>query len=280
MERASSRGLIINLAPTGAVATRLNSPHVPLSVEEIVRDSVEGIAAGASIVHIHARTESGAPTYRKDIYGNIVGGIRESRPDAIICVSLSGREFSAFEQRADPLFLSNDLKPDMASLTLSSLNFARTASVNSPEMIVRLASTMAERGIKPELEVFDLGMMNYAKYLIKRNLLQRPFYFNIILGNVASAQAAPSHLGLLLSELPEGSLWSAGGIGNAQLPMTAMGILYADGVRIGLEDCLWMDQQRQTLATNPGQVRRVEQLCNLLGREIATPAEARVMLAI
>lgn len=272
--------LIINLAPTGMLPTREQSPFVPLSVEEIVADALQCLGEGASIVHLHARDDDGRPTYRKEIYARIIAGIRERNSQAVICVSLSGRNHPAFEQRADPLLLEGDLKPDMASLTLSSLNFPRSASVNSPETILRLAQAMADRGIKPELEVFDLGMLNYAAYLLEKGLLKPPLYFNFLLGGVATAQAKPSHLGLLMNELPAGSLWAAAGLGAAQLSMNMLGLLFGNGVRVGLEDYLWMDAGRQKLARNVDQVRRIVQLAETMGRDIATPAQTRTMLGL
>ena len=129
--------LLLNLAPTGMVPTRQMSPWVPISPEEIIADAVAAAAMGVNIVHIHARDDAGVPTYRKDVYARIIGGIREKCPDLIICVSLSGRTFGSFEERSDPLRLTGDVAPDMASLTLSSMNFAKVESVNSPDMIRR-----------------------------------------------------------------------------------------------------------------------------------------------
>ena len=115
----------------------------------------------------------------------------------------AGGIFLNLRNAAEVLDLDDDAKPDMASLTLSSLNFNKITSVNSPDMIQRLASRMLERGIKPELEVFDFGMINYANYLIRKELIKPPYYFNIILGNIACAQATPLHAGLMLNDLPE-----------------------------------------------------------------------------
>ncbi len=273
-------GIIINLAPTGMVPTKEMNRHLPISIEEIVEDVVLCCSHGVSIVHLHARDELGQPTYRKEIYGRIIASIREVCPEVIICVSLSGRHFTTFEQRADPLLLTGDLKPDMASLTLSSMNFSKTASVNSPEMNLRLIARMAEAGIKPELEVFDSGMVNYACYLAQRGLMQPPYYFNLLLGNIASAQAKPLHLGLLMAELPPGSLWSGGGVGADQLVMNTMGIVFGHGARVGLEDYLWLDRERNKLASNLDLVQRIGQLADMYGKKIATPKEVRKALGL
>jgi uncharacterized protein (DUF849 family) len=245
-----------------------------------VEDAKRCAALGVSIVHLHARDGNGMPTYHKEIYGRLIGAIRESCPDIIICVSLSGRVFSEFEQRIDPLLLQGDLKPDMASLTLSSMNFSQMASINSPEMIRRLVERMAEADIKPELEIFDVGMLNYASFLADRGLIKPPFYFNLLLGNIANAQAKPSHLGLMLSELPADSYWSGGSVGPAQLAMNTMGILFGNGVRVGLEDYLWLDTERKQLASNILMVERIVELAGLLGREVATPMEVRAALRL
>lgn len=271
-------GLIINLAPTGMVPTKAMSPHIPISVSEIVADAQRCVALGASILHLHARDELGQPTCQKEVYARLIGSIRETCPDVVICVSLSGRNVGSFEQRAAPLSLTGDLKPDMGSLTLASMNFSRAASVNSPEMIQQLAERMAEVGIKPELEVFDSGMVNYAHYLAERQLLQPPFYFNFILGNVATAQAKPAQLGLLMNELPPNSYWTGGGIGSAQLTMNTMGLLYGHGVRVGLEDYLWLDTERTHLASNMEMVQRIRDLAEVFGKRIASPQAVRIAL--
>lgn len=271
-------GLIINLAPTGMVPTKAMSPHVPISVPEIVKDAQRCVALGASILHLHARDELGHPTCQKEVYARLIGSLRETCPDVVICVSLSGRTAGSFEQRAAPLSLTGDLKPDMGSLTLASMNFSRAASVNSPEMIQKLAERMAEVGIKPELEVFDSGMVNYARYLAERQLLRPPFYFNFILGNVATAQAKPAQLGLLMNELPPNSYWTGGGVGSAQLAMNTMGLLYGHGVRVGLEDCLWLDMERTKLASNVEMVQRIRDLAEVFGKRIASSQEVRIAL--
>lgn len=272
--------LLLNLAPTGMVPTRQMSPCVPLSPEEIIADAVAAAAMGVNIVHIHARDEAGVPTYRKEVYARIIGGIRERCPDLVICVSLSGRDFRSFEERSDALRLTGDVAPDMASLTLSSMNFAKVESVNSPDMIRRLAELMGERGIKPELEAFDAGMVNYAGYLADRDIIRPPFYFNFLLGNVSSAQVKPAHLGLMMSELPPQSYWCGAGIGARQLDANMLGLLFGNGARVGLEDYLWLDPERRVPARNEDMVRRFVDLTIMLDRQIASTGETREMLGL
>lgn len=271
--------LIVNFAPTGMVPTRAMTPHVPLSVPEIVEDVHQAVEIGITMVHLHARDETtGEPTYRAEVYEKIISGIRSFTRDLIICVSLSGRTFNTFEQRSDVLLLDGDVKPDMGSLTLSSLNFNQIASMNSPDMIRALAQAMKTRGIVPELEAFDAGMINYACYLHRKQLISPPFYFNLLLGNIACAQADLLHAGLMIRDLPADSLWSLAGIGDAQLAMNSVAIAMGGGVRVGLEDNIYYDAKRTRLATNADLLRRIHVIAEANERRLMTPARLRRLL--
>ena len=272
--------LIINLAPTGIVPTKEMNPYVPLSPKEVIADIEKCIPLGVSMVHIHGRDEKGMATHRKEVYEEIIGGIREKFPELIIVASASGRRVQDFEKRSQVLELEGKFCPDMASLTLSSLNFAGESSTNSPEIVKKLAEKMKEKGIKPELEVFDLGMVNYAHYLIKKGIIEPPYYFNILLGNIATAQAKMSHLSLLVSDLPGDSYWSAAGIGSCQLNMNALGVIMGHGVRVGLEDNVWFDEKKAVPASNYILVERIAKLASIMGRQIASPGEVRNILKI
>lgn len=271
---------IINFCPTGMIPTKAMTPHVPVQPDEVIADVLTAVDGGANLVHLHARTPEGRPHYDRSIYARQIAGIRDAHPELPICVSLSGRDFSALEQRSDPLMLAGDLRPDMGSLTLASLNFPRQASVNAPDTVRGLAEIMRERGIKPELEVFDAGMVNYAHYLIDKGLLEPPYYFNILLGNIASAQSTPAELAAILSALPENSIWCLAGIGRQQLTANTLGLLWGDGVRVGLEDNIWYDRDRTALATNRMLIDRVRQLAEALERPVASPAAVRRQLRI
>lgn len=273
--------LIINFTPTGMIPTKKMTPHVPVSVSEIVEDVHEALEIGITLVHLHARDKhTGEPTYKAEIYRDIIEGIRKFSKDLVLCVSLSGRTFNEFEKRAEPLQLEGDLKPDMGSLTLSSVNFNRQASVNSPDMIQSLALEMKRRGILAELEAFDAGMINYAKYLEKKGLIEPPHYFNLLLGNIACAQADLLHLGVMVRDLPSDSYWSVAGIGNAQLMMNSIAIAYGGGVRVGLEDNIWFDPDRSKLARNADLIRRIHKIAEVNEREIMTPSELRKLLKL
>jgi len=275
--------LILNLTPTGMIPTKMMTPHVPVSIDEIITNvrfchSEHGI----TMLHLHARDGEGAPTHRAEVYAQLIGGIRDFAPDLVICASLSGRTVSNVELRADPILkLKDDLKPDMGSLTLSSLNFAKQASVNSPDTVQTLAQMMFDNGVVPELEIFDLGMANYANYLIMKGLLHPPYYANFFLGNIAGAQLDLAHAGIMLRDLmhPE-TFWSFGGIGDAQLGANTLAIATDGGVRTGLEDNIYFDRGRKILATNAMLVERIHRIAAEFERSVMKPAKLRELLKL
>jgi uncharacterized protein (DUF849 family) len=268
--------LIIDFTPTGMIPTKSITPYVPVTTSEIIEDIHLAWEVGITKVHLHARSfENENPTYQKEIYAIIIEGIRKFAPALVVCVSLSGRTFISFEERSNALDLEGILKPDMGSLTLSSLNFNKIASINTPDMIQALAEKMQKLGIVPELEAFDAGMINYAKFLIKRGLLKPPFYFNLLLGNIACAQADILHAGIMIRDLPDDSLWSLAGIGNDQLKMNSVSIAIGGGVRVGLEDNIWYDKERTKLARNVDLIKRIHILAEANCRNIMRSEEFR-----
>lgn len=270
---------IVNFAPTGMIPTKKMTPSVPVTIDEIVEQVLEAAQIGITMVHLHARDEeTGEPTYRAKVYGEIIAGIRRYRADLVICVSLSGRTYSEFDKRSQAINLEGELKPDMGSLTLSSLNFNKQASVSTPDMIQALALEMKRRDILPELEAFDVGMINYAKYLERKGILEPPHYFNLILGNTACAQADLLHIGTMVRDLPQNSLWSLGGVGEAQLITNSIAIATGGGVRVGLEDNIWFDSTRTQLATNTALVSRIHRIVEANDRKVMTPTELRGVL--
>ncbi len=271
--------VIINFTPTGMIPTSAMTPHVPIKTAEIIEQVHEVSEIGITMVHLHARDEeTGRPCWQAEVYGKIIEGIRAFSRDLIVCVSLSGRDYSEFEKRSNVLLLDGDLKPDMGSLTLSSVNFNRIASINSPDMIQRLAAAMKEKGVLAELEAFDSGMINYAKYLERKGLLVPPHYFNLLLGNIACAQANLLHAGIMVNDLPEQSVWSLAGIGDTQTEINTMAIAAGGGVRVGLEDNIWWDSSRTRLATNSELVKRIHRISEDIGRKIMSPRDARELL--
>ena len=272
--------LIINLAPTGMVPTAPDSPHVPLTPDEVAADVRRCADLGASIVHLHPRDADGRPSQDAAIFGAFIGAVREAVPDIVICATTSGRLDPELAGRAAVLDLDGDLRPEMASLTLGSLNFPKQASVNAPATIAGLASLMRDRGIVPEWEVFDLGMLDYAAYLRTKGLLGDPVYVNLLLGSLGSLQATPFNLALAVERLPPGATWAATGIGRHQFSMNRLAIAMGGHVRVGLEDNLWWDDDRTELATNPRLVERLVAVGRAMGREPASPSFVRERLAI
>ncbi len=261
--------LIVNFTPTGMVPTKESNPSVPLDAGEIVEQVIEAYELGITIAHLHAREEDGTPAHRVSAYVPIFEGLRKHCPDLVLCATLSGRNVTEVAERAEVL----ELQPDMGSLTLGSLNFPSQASVNSPDTILKLIGRMHAAGVTPELECFGFGMINYATYLIRKEILRPPYYYNIILGNLFGAQPNLSELGLLVERLPEDALWSLGGIGSAQITANTIAIASGGGVRVGLEDNIWYDRNRSRPATNIDLLRRVHHLAEIHERRIMEPSE-------
>jgi uncharacterized protein (DUF849 family) len=272
--------LIVNFAPTGMVPTKEMTPHVPVTTEEILYDVARARELGVSMVHVHARDETGLPTHRAEYFAPIVEGIRAIDPELVVCVTCSGRFVRDLESRAEVLDLTGAAKPDMGSLTLGSNNFVSSASMNSPEVIKGLARRMKERGIMPELEVFDTGMLGFGRYLADKGLLEAPCYVNILLGNLGTAECSPASLGAFQSQLPADWTWAVAGLGRFQLPANMLGIASGGGVRVGLEDNIWWDDARTRPATNIDLIERIGKLAELAERPLATPADVRRMLGL
>jgi uncharacterized protein (DUF849 family) len=268
--------LIITLAPTGMIPTKEMTPYVPITPEEIAKDTYEAYKLGVSIVHVHARDENGVPTYKKEVFEEIFKEIKRKCPDIIICSTTSGRVHPQVEHRAEVL----DLYPEIASLTLGSLNFPQHPSVNPMETINKLANLMKERNILPELEIFEPGFINTAKYLTKKGILKKPLHFCLLLGSLGSIPASINDLCYLVQSLPSESNWSATGIGRFQTQINVAAILMGGHVRVGIEDSIYYNYPKEELTTNTKLVERIVRIAKDLNREIATPSETREILGI
>jgi len=248
---------IINLCPTGTLTTKENS-FAPIYYSEIIDDVLACYEIGISVVHLHARDDSGENTYKKEIYQKIIEGIKKYAPDLVIGVSLSGRFFNENNLRAEVL----SLYPDLASLTMSSLNFPNNASINTPDTILWLIEEMKKYGVNPEIECFDSGMINFTNHLIKKGVLQEPIYMNVILGNLFNAGTDISTISSITNNLPNNAKVCFGGIGSAQLKSNIIGLIEADGIRIGLEDNLYINAKNK--ATNKQLLQRIHRIMNEL----------------
>lgn len=273
--------LIVNVALTGMVASPERARHVPVTAEQILEDIAACAKLGASVFHVHARDpETGGPAWRRELFAPIVAGIRAIDPRLVVCVTTSGRVESAIERRADVLELTDEAKPDMASLTLGSNNFRDSASVNPPEVISELALRMRERAIRPELEAFEAGMIAHAARLAERGLIEEPAYVNVLLGNPGTAPLSTASLAAFLAVLPPGWRWGLGGIGRHQLDANLAAIALGGHVRVGIEDNIWFDRRRTVPASNPDLVRRIATAAELAERPLADPPAARELLAL
>ena len=232
---------IVNFCPTGSEPTRENS-LAPLFPNEIIEDVCKAYDEDLiTLVHIHARDKNGKPSNKIEHFAPIVEGIRNYCPKLTICTSLSGRHNNTFEARSEVL----ELKPDMGSLTMSSWNYTTGVNINSPEMIIKLAEKMNDLNIVPEIECFDSGMLNYTNYLISKNILRKPIYINMILGNLTNAQADEISVNHLLHYKPKDSYLCLGGIGKNQFKILPF-IEKVDGIRIGLEDNIHDENKNKT----------------------------------
>jgi 3-keto-5-aminohexanoate cleavage enzyme len=267
--------LIINAAITGTVLYKSDTPFLPTTVDEIVECAQHVREAGAAIVHLHARHPDQSPCYDPAVYCDLVERVR-CATDLIVCVSLSGRFVPDVNTRAAGLAAA----PDLASLTLGSLNFMTQASVNPPDTIRELAQRIYAAGAVPELEIFEAGFISYAAYLVKKEVLRPPYYFNLILGSLGSAPLDLVGLGHMVALLPPGAIWSVGGLGRYQLDANVLGIAAGGHVRVGLEDNIYYDRRRQCLAKNHQVVERIARIARDLGREPATPEEARHLIGL
>jgi uncharacterized protein (DUF849 family) len=272
--------LIINAALTGNIPLKSDAPYVPITPDEIVADARKCFAIGATFFHVHARDEDGAPTCRKEPFEEIIAGIRKHCPGAIICLTTSGRIFKTFEERSTVLNINHELKPEFASLTLGSMNFPNEASINPPCIVQKLADAMKSKGVRPELEIFDTGMVNYSLYLARKGFLKEPHHYVLFFGLLGTMPARMADICHLVQSLPQGSTWGAAGGGRFQLSVNLSAMIMGGHVRVGLEDNLYLDYEKTELATNEALVKRIVRLAGEIRRPIATAAEAREILGL
>jgi 3-keto-5-aminohexanoate cleavage enzyme len=271
--------LIITAALTGVTASKKTNPAVPLTATEIADDAARAVAAGAAIVRLDARDGGGAPTLDPDLYRAIVTDVRERCPDVIVSVSTGAHCDASLEERSATLCLEGDAKPELAALPLGSINTARGVSVNDPRTIRHLADTMRERAITPEIEIFDLGMLDTATMLVDHQVIDAEPYVTIVLGAVGALGATARNLVSCVEALPPGARWAAGGSGRHQLQMTGLAVTMGGHVRTGLADNLHTGPDRHC-ATNAELVAAAAGLARAFGREPATAAQARVLIGL
>ncbi len=268
--------LIITAAICGAEVTKEHNPAVPYTVEEIVREAVSAYDAGAAIVHIHVREDDGTPTQSKERFRVCMEAIKKERPDVILIPSTGGAVGMTAEERLQP----TELFPEMATLDCGTCNFGDEVFENTIPMMRDFGKRMIENNIKPEYECFEMGHLDTAiRLAAKGQVPGAPMQFNFVLGVPGCTPATVENLVWLVSKVPAGSTWTATGIGRSAFTLAAPTIVMGGHVRVGFEDNLYLS--RGVLAKSNGElVAKVVELAKLLGREIATPADARRILGL
>lgn len=266
--------LIITAAICGAEVTKENNPNVPYTVEEIGMEAEAAYKAGASIIHLHVREDDGTPTQDKERFRVCIEEIKRRCPDVIIQPSTGGAVGMSDEERLQPV----ELLPEMATLDCGTLNFGGDEIfVNTENTIKNFGKVMIEKNVKPEIEVFDKGMIDYAIRYAKEGYILEPMHFDFVLG--VQMAATGRDLAFMVDSIPAGSTWTVAGVGRYEMPMAAMGIAMGGHVRVGFEDNVYLS--KGVLAKSNGElVEKVVRIAKELGREIATPDEAREILGL
>lgn len=264
--------VILTVALNGSVPGREQTPHVPLTPSQIAADAVRCRQAGAAIAHVHARDRHGAPTLDPDIFADIHARITE-QTDLIVQISTGGRADLDAALRAAPV---ERIRPEMASLTTGSMNFPDQVYANSFDTVRHLARAMVQVGTKPEMEIFEAGMIDNALALVDDELARPPLHYDFVLGSRGSQPATPRQLNYLVESIPPDATWTVAAIGRHQLPMGVLAMGMGGHVRVGLEDNIYY--RRGELATNEQLVARMARIAVEAEREVATPEVARRLL--
>jgi uncharacterized protein (DUF849 family) len=269
--------VIITVAPTGPLTTRENHPGLPVTPAGIGAAVAEAAAAGAAVAHIHARDANELPTADPEVYAEIAREIR-ARCDIVVQASTGvGLEVS-WQDRLK--ILSSELvEVTMATLNPASMTFGQGTFSNPPEFVEQLARLMKERGIQPELELYDFGHVPLCLELVKRGLVGGPLQFSFVMGVRGGMPGDPALLPALISMLPEDAIWQAIGIGRAQLPLSFAALALGGNLRVGYEDNVYF--RKEELAKSNAQfVSRAVELVHAAGREVATPDYVRERLGV
>jgi uncharacterized protein (DUF849 family) len=284
--------LIVTVAVTGSVTPTDKTPKIPVTPKEIADSAVECYREGASIAHIHVRDPlTKKPSMNLSLYAEVVDLIK-NQCDMIINLTtgigarivMTEEEkeeageglFTTPERRTDHIV---QLKPEMCSLDVGTMNFGTWIFANPYPVVREMAAIVRDAGVKPELEVFDVGHVEIARRLIKEGLVQLPAHFQCCMGVSGGVPATPKNLLHMMETIPEGSTWSVLGVGAAQFPMASLAMVLGGHVRVGFEDNLYLS--KGVLAENNAQfVRKVAEMARMLDRELASPDEVREILGL
>ncbi|MCL2406557.1 MAG: 3-keto-5-aminohexanoate cleavage protein [Defluviitaleaceae bacterium] len=268
--------LIITASICGAEVTKEHNPAVPYTVAEIAAEARRAHEAGAAIIHLHVRDDDGTPTQSRARYKDCIDAIKAVCPGVIIQPSTGGAVGMSDEERLQPI----DLSPEMATLDCGTCNFGGDdIFVNTENMIIKFANKMREKCVFPELEVFDKGMVDMALRLHGKGIISAPLHFNFVLGVNGGISAELRDFVFMRESIPPTATFTATGIGRRAFPVAAMSIIAGGHVRVGFEDNIYLE--RGVLAKSNGElVEKAVCLAKELGRTIASPDEARVILGI
>lgn len=270
--------VIISAALTGAVTPKSINDSIPLTPEEIARDAYICYKAGAAVVHLHMRDGEGLGTMDKEKFRETIALIRAYKDcDVIINCTTSGDSRASDEERMRHVSSLDGI--EMASYDAGSFNWMPGGVfMNSPGFLEKLGLVFKERNIKPEIEIFDSGMLGVTEYFTKKEVLQTPLHFQFCLGVLGGMPATVENLLYLVNKVPKGSTWSAFGIGKDHLPIMYAALALGGNIRVGLEDNVYFS--KGVKATNESLVARAVQAVKIFGKEPATPSEAREMLSL
>jgi 3-keto-5-aminohexanoate cleavage enzyme len=249
------------------------TPHLPITPEQLGETAALCQAAGASMIHVHCRNDDGSNTADVGRFRDALAAIR-AKSDLIVQFTTGGAIGMTVAERAGPL----QLRPEMASLTCGTVNFGEDVFENSFPIMRGILAEILRYGVRPELEIFDAGHLSNAKRLAAEGLPMFPAHVDFVLGVPGGLDASVRNLVHLVDALPEGCTWSVAAIGRDQLSMATVAIAMGGHVRVGLEDNIYYSRGR--LARNDELVGRVARIATELGRPVASPAEARELLGL
>lgn len=271
---------IISCALTGNWGDQSKNPALPMTPEEIAQSAFEAYQAGAAVVHIHMRDEEGKPTMRVDLFEKTIKLIREKCDVVINMTSSGGHSLDGMAADETRMYPFKVLKPEMGSYDCGTMNWLhQTVFENNPQFLEALGLLYQEVGTKPEIEIFDIGMLDTAKYYVKKGILKAPCHFQFIMGAPGGMAGTIDNLVYLHSQLPEGSTWSASGLSKAHVPVMLAALAMGGHIRVGLEDNMYYSHG--VLAKSNAQlVERAANIIKAAGFEVATPDDAREILGL
>ncbi len=275
---SAMRPMVLTCAMVGAEVTREQTPYLPITAEEIAEDAAKCREAGAAMVHIHVRTATGAPSQDTELFRAAIRAIRR-RCDVLVQVSTGGAVGMSAEERCGPLKLTGPDRPDMATLSTGTVNFGNDVFSNPRPLIREIATRIKTLGLKPELECFDVGMIDEARALEKEGFISLPAHFDFVLGVGGALAASPEALDFMRSYIPAGSTWTCAAMGRHQLPFVELSAERGGNARVGLEDNIFLS--KGVLAKgNHELVADAAKRAQARGRRLATPQEARELLRL